>query len=135
MGHIEKSPAGKIGAADITGLSACPAFGPLTHCGFSDIRLRRRYRASWQATYGNRQSERIDRLIGARVRLFPPLLVQSFYRGPSSHQKRQKRTLLFAERVSELIRLALAHYKFVLSIPKPFADVSRLIYQMILTFY
>ena len=66
MGHIEKSLVGKIGSADIMGLSACSASMLLSSAGFSDIRLRRRYNASWQATYGNYRFERIDRLIGAR---------------------------------------------------------------------
>ena len=76
MGHIEKPRPARLEPPILRAYQLVRRPALLSVAGFSDIRLRRRYRASWQATYGNYRSERIDRLSGARVRLFPPLLMQ-----------------------------------------------------------
>jgi hypothetical protein len=118
----------------------------------------------YRETYGDYRFERINRVIGqfrecgdytkgiARIRCTNPecgydyfraFSCKSFYLCPSCHQKR---TLLFAERLTEHVLLDLPHCQFVFSIPKAlrvvfkydrrlFADVSRLIYRMILEFY
>lgn len=72
---------------------------------------------------------------------FVPLSCLSFYLCPSCHQKR---TLLFGEQIAKEVLLHLPHRQFVFAIPKAlrlrvffihdrmlFADVSRLIYNMV----
>ena len=118
----------------------------------------------YRETYGDYRFDRIERVIGqfrecgdftkgiARIRCtnpecghdyFRPFSCKSFYLCPSCHQKR---TLLFAEHLTEQVLLDLPHCQFVFSIPKAlrvffrydqrlFADVSRLIYRMIIDFY
>ena len=124
----------------------------------------RGYEEKYRETYGDFRFERIDRVIEqfrecgdytkgiARIRctnpecgndFFRPFSCKSFYLCPSCHQKR---TMLFAEHLTDQVLLALPHCQFVFSIPKAlrvffkydqrlFADVSRLIYQMIIEFY
>ena len=80
---------------------------------------------------------------GMRIRLLPPLLVQILLPVPLMSSET---TLLFAEHLTEQVLLDLPHCQFVFSIPKAlrvffrydqrlFADVSRLIYRMIIDFY
>ena len=121
------------------------------------------YEQKYRETYGDYRFERIERVIGqfrecgdytkgmARIRCtnpecghdyFRPFSCKSFYLCPSCHQKR---TLLFAEHLTEQVLLDLPHCQFVFSIPKAlrvffrydqrlFADVSRLIYRMVIDF-
>ena len=74
---------------------------------------------------------------------FVPLSCKGFYLCPSCHQKR---TLLFAEQITQEALLRLPHRQWVFCIPKClrvffkhdrmlFSDISRLIFQMLQSYY
>ena len=122
------------------------------------------YEERYAATYGRYRLERIqqigerfctcgDYLQGvARIRCtnpecghdyFRPFSCKGFYLCPSCSRKR---TILFAEHLTNEVLLNLPHRQFVFTVPKAlrpffrhdrrlFADVSRLIYRIIDEFY
>ena len=74
---------------------------------------------------------------------FVPLSCKGFYLCPSCHQKR---TLLFSEQITQEVLLMLPHRQWVFCIPKClrvffkhdrmlFSDISRLIFQMLQSYY
>ncbi len=125
-------------------------------CAQYDERYARKFgmfRADRIMEVGNRFRSCGDYLHGvARIRCtnpkcghdyFRPFSCKGFYLCPSCSQKR---TLLFAERLTEEVLLALPHRQFVFTMPKAlrpffrhdrrlFSEVSRLIFALVSEFY
>ena len=126
--------------------------------------FKQQYDEKYAKTYGNYRIDRITEVVEefikcgdykeglARIKCtnsdcgheyFIPLSCKGFYLCPSCHQKR---TLLFSEQVTNEVLLRLPHRQWVYTVPKClriffkhdrmlFSDISRLIFDMIQSYY